>query len=47
MSLRYAHLAPDEQREAVAERNDKPLLALVMRLAWSGAYECRGLSATS
>ena len=30
MSLRYAHLAPDQQREAVAELNDKPLLALTM-----------------
>jgi hypothetical protein len=30
MSLRYAHLAPDQQREAVAKLNDKPLLALTM-----------------
>jgi hypothetical protein len=47
MSLRHARLAPDKQREAVAILNDKPLLALMMRLAWSGAHECRGLSATS
>jgi hypothetical protein len=36
MSLRYAHLAPDTRREAVAKLNDKPLLALTMRLPWSG-----------
>jgi hypothetical protein len=34
MSLRYAHLAPDEWREAVAKPNDKPILALTMRLQW-------------
>jgi hypothetical protein len=28
MSLRYAHLAPDQRREAVAKLNVKPLLAL-------------------
>lgn len=27
MSLRYAHLAPDQRREAVAKLNVKPLLA--------------------
>jgi integrase len=32
MSLRYAHLAPDQRREAVAKLNEKPLLALTMRL---------------
>ena len=31
MSLRYAHLAPDQRREAVAKLNEKPLLALTMR----------------
>jgi integrase len=32
MSLRYAHLAPDQRKQAVAKLNDKPLLALTMRL---------------
>jgi integrase len=32
MSLRYAHLAPDQRREAVAMLNQKPILALTMRL---------------
>jgi len=32
MSLRYAHLAPDQRREAVAKLNLKPLLALTLRL---------------
>jgi hypothetical protein len=36
MSLRNAHLAPDQQREAVAKLNEKPLLALTMRLQWDG-----------
>ncbi len=35
MSLRYAHLAPDQRREAVAKLNVKPLLALTMRLQWN------------
>ena len=35
MSLRYAHLAPDQRREAVAKLNEKPLLALTMRLQWN------------
>jgi len=36
MSLRYAHLAPDQRREAVAKLNVKPLLALTMRVQWEG-----------
>ena len=32
MSLRYAHLAPDQRREAVAKLNDQPVLALTLRL---------------
>ena len=36
MSLRYAHLAPDQRREAVAKLNEKPLLALTLRLQWDG-----------
>ena len=36
MSLRYARLAPDQRREAVAKLNEKPLLALAMRLQWDG-----------
>jgi integrase len=36
MSLRYAHLAPDQRREAVAKLSEKPVLALSMRLKWEG-----------
>jgi len=36
MSLRYAHLAPDQRQEAVAKLNEKPILALTMRLEWEG-----------
>jgi hypothetical protein len=36
MSLRYAHLAPDQVREAVAKFNEKPILALTLRLPWEG-----------
>ena len=34
MTLRYAHLAPDQRREAVAKLNDTPILALTIRLPW-------------
>lgn len=34
MSLRYAHLAPDQRREAVSKLNERPLLTLSMRLQW-------------
>lgn len=34
MSLRYAHLAPDQRREAVAKLNERPLLAVSMHLQW-------------
>jgi integrase len=40
MSLRYAHLAPDQRREAVAKLNEKPILALTMRLPWDCAPPC-------
>jgi integrase len=30
MSLRDAHLAPDQRREAVAKLNEKPILALTV-----------------
>ena len=36
MSLCYAHLAPDQRREAVAKLNERPLVALTMRLQWEG-----------
>ena len=36
MSLRYTHLAPDQRREAVGKLNEKPILALSMRLPWDG-----------
>jgi integrase len=45
MSLRYAHLAPGQRREAVAKLNDKPLLALTMHLQWEGFPAGNGLSA--
>jgi Phage integrase family len=35
MSVRYAHLAPDQRREAVAKLNETPLLALTVRLPWN------------
>jgi len=35
MSLRYSHLAPDQRREAVAKLNEKPILALTLRLPWN------------
>jgi integrase len=38
MSLRYAHLAPDQRREAVAKLNERPLLTLTMRLQWEGLW---------
>jgi integrase len=34
MSLRYAHLAPDQRREAVAKLNEQPILALTLRSPW-------------
>jgi integrase len=36
MSLRYAHLAPDQRHEAVAKLNVKPLLGIAMRVDWEG-----------
>jgi integrase len=41
MSLRYAHLAPDQRREAVAMLNQKPILALTMRLPPNAEVERR------
>ena len=41
MSLRYAHLAPDQRREAVAKLNQKPILALTMRLPPNAEVERR------
>ena len=32
MSLRYAHLAPDQRREAVAKLNEKPRVAELKQL---------------
>jgi integrase len=42
MSLRYAYLAPDQRREAVAKLNEKPLLTLTMRLHWEGFSAASG-----
>jgi integrase len=36
MSLRYAHLAPDQRREAVSKLNERPLVTLTVRLQWEG-----------
>jgi integrase len=36
MSLRYAHFASNQRREAVAKLNQRPLLTLTMRLQWEG-----------
>jgi hypothetical protein len=33
MTLRYAHLAPDQRRDAVTKLNQKPVLALTVRLS--------------
>jgi hypothetical protein len=41
MSLRYAHLAPDQRREAVSKLNERPLLTLTMRLQWEGLQAVR------
>ena len=40
LSLRYAHLAPDQRRVAVAKLNDYPVLALTLRLPWEGCRRC-------
>ena len=37
MSLRYAHFAPDQRRDAVAKLNERPLLSLTMRLGGEGS----------
>jgi hypothetical protein len=37
MSLRYAHLAPDQRREAVAKLNEQPIVALTLRLSEGGS----------
>jgi hypothetical protein len=42
MSLRYAHLAPDQRREAVAKLNERPLLSLTMRLESEGSPAVNG-----
>ncbi len=39
MSLRYAHLAPDQRREAVAKLNEKPFLALTPRLQGNEGFQ--------
>jgi hypothetical protein len=36
MSLRYAHRAPNQRREAIAKLNERLLLTLTMRLQWEG-----------
>jgi hypothetical protein len=44
MSLRYAHLAPDQRREAVAKLDEKPLLAITLRLQPQSLFDCADLS---
>lgn len=44
MSLRYAHLAPDQRREAVAKLDERPLLALTLRLQPQSLFDCADLS---
>lgn len=39
---RYAHLAPDQRRDAVAKLNEKPIFALTLRLPWNGLPTQRG-----
>jgi integrase len=39
MSLRYAHLAPDQRREAVAMLNQRPILTLTVRLPSNAKVE--------
>lgn len=43
MSLRYAHLAPDRRREAVAKLDEKSIIALTLRLPWT-AFPVDGLN---
>jgi integrase len=43
MSLRYAHLAPDQRREAVAKLDEKPLVALTPRLQPESLFDCADL----
>ena len=38
-SLCYAHLAPDQRREAVSKLNERPISALTMRLSWRSALD--------
>jgi hypothetical protein len=42
MSLRYAHLAPDQRREAVAKLNQRPLLTMTMHLEREGSPAVSG-----
>jgi len=44
MSLRYAHLAPDQRCEAVAKLDEKPMFALTVRLPWIGALSASSAS---
>ena len=47
MSLRYAHLAPDQRRVAVAKLNEKPLLTITMRFQWEGLPVASGYRVNS
>ena len=47
MSLRYAHLAPDQRWEAVAKLNEKPLVSLAIRLPGNTLPVATGYNLTS
>jgi hypothetical protein len=42
VQLRYAHLASDQPREAVARLSEKPVLALTIRLKWESFSAASG-----
>jgi hypothetical protein len=42
MSLRYAHLRPDQRCEAVAKLNEKALLMLTLCLPWESLAAAKG-----
>jgi hypothetical protein len=44
MSLRYAHLAPDQRCDAVAKLDENPMFALTVRLPWNGALGVASVS---
>lgn len=43
MSLRYAHLAPDQRVKAVTQLDKRPVLSVSLALPWAGSP---GMAAT-